>query len=162
MSIEYFNDLQFISGSEVPDCRVQINQDFGDTVSINYLWRGKIHFAAGNAQSTHLVAPMFYWTLPDVHYRYGNLGDHPWHQMWVMVKGPRIQQMLKKGLIPPSGINWSRPVRAEAWYPLMRDLLDCVHRGQARDLPWMVHTVERFFSGCPRRPEPAPSTGEQR
>jgi AraC-like DNA-binding protein len=145
MSISYYNDMQFIGGSELPDCRVQIDQDFGRTLSINYLWRGRIHFKCPYASATALEGPALYWTLPDAHYVYGNLAGAEWYQLWVMVKGPRIERMIEGGLIPGATLQWACPERPDFWFQQFRELIQFVRLGGHDDLPRMVNIVERFF-----------------
>ncbi len=142
---KYYEDLQLISGGEVPRCRIQIQRDFGETVVINYLWRGKIHFAASGEKSTILEGPMAYWTLPRTFYIYGDLPKEEWHQLWVLARGPRLKRMMAGGLIPSTSHPWVRPPEPELYLEKMQTLIRWVRRGRVSDQSRKAALFEQLF-----------------
>lgn len=145
MSMTYFSGLVFPGAEEVPDCRVQLAGYRADSLALNYLWRGRIHFCAEGEARQELVGPMAYWTLPGVSYVYGNVPGESWHQLWVMADGPRVRRMLRGGLVPVGAQPWARPQRPEEFLLRLRELIGLVRRGRADDGPRMTAGLEGLF-----------------
>lgn len=149
--MDYFSGLVFPGAEEVPDCQIQLAGYRADSLALNYLWRGRIHFCAEGEAPEELAGPMAYWTLPGVSYIYGNVPGEGWHQLWVMADGPRVRRMMRGGLVPVRGRPWARPERPEEFLMRLRELIGLVRRGRADDGPRMTAGLEGLFLelSCP-------------
>lgn len=146
MSMSYLNGLRFISAGESPDCNVQITKNFGNYFALNFLWRGRIHFRQEQSPGANLDGPMAYWTLPKTSYIYGNVPGYSWHQLWVVVCGPRISQMLDGGLIIRTPKPWQHPSEAQNYLSLFRTLLSLVRNGRKAEMPRLVCVFEQLLA----------------
>ena len=145
MSISYYDDLNFFSSQEVPDCETLIDHDFGPTLAINLLWRGRIHFAVDGQPPTILQGPVAYWTWQNTRFTYGNVPSHGWHQLWALAGGERTRRMVEGGLVPVSASPWSVPADPEAFLASFRRLIALVQHGRPDDQAERVQLFEHLF-----------------
>ncbi len=143
--MSYFDGLVFIGADEVPDCRIQLGDYCEDALALNFLWQGQIHFRTEGRPSERLKGPMIYWTLPGKRYSYGNVPGEGWHQLWVLVRGQRVEAMLLGGLVPRTETPWSVPGDSEAFLADLRVLVRMVRGARAGDAARMTALLERLF-----------------
>ena len=145
LSIDYYDDLHFIGAQETPDCLALIDRDFGSTIALNLLWRGRIHFAVDGATTAELTGPTAYWTWGGPRFLYGNVPGHGWHQLWVLAGGARAQRMVDGGLVPRGTQPWGTPEDPEEFLFGFRRLITLVARGRKDEQPERVQLLERLF-----------------
>lgn len=145
LNITFYNDLIFIGADEVPDCRTQIDQDFGPTIAINYLHKGAIHFAVDGQECVRLEGPMIYWTWQNCRYVYGNVANEIWHQLWVQAGGTRALAMRDGNLAPAINQPWAVPSQPESFLARMRRLISLTNNGRTNDQPERAQLLEGLF-----------------
>lgn len=93
----YFNDLQFINGSILPECKAVMDQDFPETWSLELITSGKMSYAVDNSPSVIVDRPALFWHSPKHTYQYGAVDDKGWHHHWIQFKGKRGERLIEKG-----------------------------------------------------------------
>ena len=101
----YFNDLEFLDGQIVPQCRVSLTDHVAASYSLEFIRSGRLALRRGHGSAVVLDRPAVFWHRPGGHYDYGACDGAGWFHHWLTFRGDRAQRILEKGLDPlsPSG-----------------------------------------------------------
>ncbi|RMD74999.1 MAG: AraC family transcriptional regulator [Lentisphaerae bacterium] len=97
----YFDDIQFIAGEEIPNCRVHVDRSFPGIYSFELILDGRMYFAVdGQKEEKILTAPTVHWHHPSHHYRYGPVDEkRGWHHLYLTFHGPRGRRIVENALM---------------------------------------------------------------
>ncbi|OGV72817.1 MAG: hypothetical protein A3K19_28490 [Lentisphaerae bacterium RIFOXYB12_FULL_65_16] len=151
MPSSYFDDITFIKGGVIPECRAVIDNSFRDMFNLQFMLSGAMHFGIDGGPRTILERPAVFWHHPRHAYQYGPAHGRHWHHHWVTFRGPRAQRLMEQGFMPQSAAGYLYVHRAREYAETFARLVALVlardprQHGEAvlllEQLLWMVETV---------------------
>lgn len=98
--MNYFSDLCILAAKDTERCGQRFEARVTDTVGLSYIVKGEIDFTCKDGERAVLGPGTVYWTWPGLDVSLGPHGGAYWHEMWLVVTGPRTRRWLETGLLP--------------------------------------------------------------
>ncbi|NBC10141.1 MAG: helix-turn-helix domain-containing protein [Planctomycetes bacterium] len=105
--MEYFGDLQLISGNHLPRCSTTIERSMA-YYALNFAHSGTLRWTTETGRTHELLPPVAYWTWPGPTFRYGCRPDEHWDQYFITFRGSRADRMLGSGFLPTRAQPWQQ------------------------------------------------------
>ncbi len=157
----YFNDIQFVGGGVIPECRVRLDQTFPGTCSLEFILSGSMYFGVDHGGQCVLERPALFWHHPSHSYQYGPTDERGWFHHWILMRGERARRIVEEGFMPLADTGYL-PVSDERSISLLfQALVEMVNHDLPRRQADAVMTLERILalamaqgaSGLPREAE---------
>ena len=102
----WFDGIVFEAYNRDDACRAWVDAAF-PYYAINMASRGYLTWECGGRGSPRLrlQAPVFFWTLPGVRYRYGCSDGNGWEHQWVAFSGHRADRYVAAGLLSRDSVR---------------------------------------------------------
>lgn len=153
----FFDGIRFLAFHHDPQCSAWVNRSFGYS-AVNYAAQGHLFWSTDGVSHVRIDAPVFYWTLPNHHYRYGSRDGTSWDHRWVAFEGPRVEEYLASGLL---GDGHEAPFISVRTRTAMRQAFDDLHaylaapdQGTSRAAV-LLESLLLLAHDQPRFPEPS-------
>lgn len=147
MIMNYFDDLTFIGGDEMPECRVVIDSRFHDTFNLQFILSGRMYFGIDGGERMTLDRPAVFWHHPKHSYQYGPASPaKSWHHHWVTFRGPRGKLLMEQGFMKLSPKGFAYVSCPNIYADTFRKLLELMEKHDRNNHPEMVITLEQLLS----------------
>ncbi len=147
MIMNYFDDLTFINGGKLPDCRAVIDSRFHDTFNIQYVLSGKMYLGIDGGERMILDCPAVFWHHPKHSYQYGPaFPARSWHHHWVTFRGPRGKFIMEHGFMKLSPKGFVRVSQPNVYEDTFARLLELLQKHDRKNQPDMVILLEQLLS----------------
>ncbi len=145
IGVDYFNDLEILGASEVPDCRAVLDRRFEGTYSVELMLSGRMRFGIDHGRSVVLDRPAVFWHHPAHTYQYGAVDADGWHHFWVLFRGRRGRRMVENGFMLLSDGGYVTLQEPEPVAELFRALVSLVREGNTAHQGRTVILLERLL-----------------
>jgi AraC-like DNA-binding protein len=125
--MNYFDDIDILSGEAIPHCRAFLDRSFPGTYSVEFIGGGRMSFGIDGSKEKLMDFPAVFWHHPRHRYRYGAVDDDGWDHHYVLMKGPRAKSLVEKGFMPLSRKGYVKvinPASVEVIFHEMLSLLE--------------------------------------
>jgi AraC-like DNA-binding protein len=153
----YFDDVEFLSGTAVPRCRVAMNRRFPDSYSLEFIRAGRMYCGIDGQRRAIIATPSVFWHHPAHRYEYGSCDDTGWDHHWILMRGERPRRMLEECLMKnfPAGFA---PVSDpelfdEEFHYLLKIALDQKRQSQAEAVALLERMVAKLLPAQRKNPK---------
>lgn len=99
--MKYFSGVEFLGFGAHPVYSNWDTRTLKDYHSLQYVHSGHLHIGLDNDKNVRRYEGPFAWLMyKNRYFRYGNPDGTPWAHYYVLFRGPRINEYIKKGLYP--------------------------------------------------------------
>lgn len=121
------NNLRFLSGGRVPQCRVWIAPRRFGYRSLNWVRQGTILWQCRNGKRLRFSAPVLFWTWPGPVFSYGTDNGRPWDHSWISFKGTKADHLFRRlDVAQVADENFRRPIDVRYASDTFDRLLACL------------------------------------
>ena len=114
ISMNYFEDLQFVSADILKRYTRHLDKCYPDIFTVEFMLSGSIYHSVDDAPPERITRPAVFWHHPAHHYRYGPLtAGGGWHHHWVSFRGLRAKRLMEDGfmkLSPRGFVDVAQPL----------------------------------------------------
>ncbi|OGV39448.1 MAG: hypothetical protein A2X48_23880 [Lentisphaerae bacterium GWF2_49_21] len=147
MIMNYFDDITFISGQNLPECKAVIDGRFQDMFNLQFILSGRMYLGIDGDEKVILDRPAVFWHHPKHSYQYGPASPvKSWHHHWVTFRGPRGKLLMEQGfmkLSPKGFVYVSQPI---AYEDTFKRLLELLEKHDNNNHPETVILMEQLLS----------------
>lgn len=97
--MHYYDDIEFVYGEEIPQCRTVIDHRFDGLYSLQLKLDGRMSFGVDESAPVIYTGPLLFWHHPAHRYRYSVVGDSGWHHLWCSFRGERARRIIEQGFM---------------------------------------------------------------
>ncbi len=145
--VNYFDDITFINGEEIPECRAVIDTRFDDMYNLQFLLSGRMYLGIDGGERSVLEHPSVFWHHPKHSYQYGPSEPlKSWHHHWVTFRGPRGRRLMENGFMKLSTRGYVSVQRPNEYASTFRQLIILLKDHDRRKHPEMVVLLEQLLS----------------
>jgi AraC-like DNA-binding protein len=145
--MNYFDDIAFINGEEIPECLAVIDTRFDDMYNLQFLLSGKMYLGIDGGERIVLDRPSIFWHHPRHSYQYGpSAPSKSWHHHWVTFRGSRGRRLMEKGFMKLSSRGYVPVARPDEYAFAFRRLITLLKEHDRRRHPEMVIILEQLLS----------------
>ena len=145
--MNYFDDITFINGQVLPECRAVIDNRFHDTFNLQFILSGGMYLGIDGRDKVVLDRPAVFWHHPKHSYRYGPASPaKSWHHHWVTFRGPRGKLIMEQGFMKLSPRGFVYVSQPNAYEDTFNRLLELLQKHDRKNQPDMVILLEQLLS----------------
>lgn len=143
--MRYFDDILFLDGDVIPECRAVMDSRFPDTCNLQFFLRGSLYFGRDGGPRVWFNRPTLFWHIPQHTYQYGPAAGKSWHHHWLTCRGPRAERLLREGFTPLSAAGYTTVQEAAEVESCFCRLVGLVKTGLPRRQGEAVLLLERLL-----------------
>jgi AraC-like DNA-binding protein len=142
----YYDDIEFLRGSAVERCLVQLDRRSPDGYSLEFLYSGRMHMAVDGGPRFVLRRPSVFWHHPSRRYKYGSCGPDGWSHHWLVMRGERVRRMLEEELLPRFSDGFAPVSSPELFDAQFHRLLELALSPDRRRKPLATALLEQMLA----------------
>ncbi|OGV54263.1 MAG: hypothetical protein A2X45_07775 [Lentisphaerae bacterium GWF2_50_93] len=145
--MNYFDDITFINGEDIPACRAVMDNRFHDMFNLQFILDGRMYLGIDGGERVTLDRPAVFWHHPEHSYQYGpSAPAKSWHHHWVTFRGPRGKLIMEQGFMKLSPKGFVYAPRPNIYEDTFNRLLELLQRHDKKNHPDMVLLLEQLLS----------------
>ena len=142
----YFDDIEFLAGAFLENCRAQMDRRFSGTYSLEFLLSGHMRCSIDSSPSTIISKPCFFWHHPAHRYKYGACDLKGWDHHWLLMRGERARKILEEALMPEFPSGFAPVASPELFHEDFHRLLDLALAPDRPQRPEAVALLETMLA----------------
>jgi AraC-like DNA-binding protein len=143
--MEYFHNIRFINGAEIPVCRAVIDSRFVDTFNLQFILAGKMYFGLNHGPRVILEQSAVFWHSPENFYQYGPATESGWHHFWFTFQGQRGEEIMRRGFSQLSPAGYLPVLNSAEIREIFQQIISFIKDDYPRSHPEAVVLLEKLL-----------------
>ena len=143
--MSYFDDISFINAAIIPDCDAEMDRNFPDSWSIEFILSGKMYYGIDNGAKVIVDQPAIFWHSPKHSYQYGAVDKNGWLHHWILFQGGRGRHLIEDGFDKLSSNGMVYVKNSQSFADIFRLLVPMVKQGFPRNHAHAVLLLEKMY-----------------